>query len=213
MEALDAEFQRLLAKFSMLDGPEELEQMLPEVNTFLASWKAAKAVKPKKKLIKKKVSASEPAPSPPAPESEPVPAPEAPKKVGRPKKTEEEKEAEKAERSAVLASSGAKAFKGEKVCNARIYGDVVEIPGMKVKAYKPKECEKKAKFCVGDEDEGVQYLCTTCHTHYAFGKKGETKEWLGFFDDGVVPAKAHLIGSEWHKRKLAGKDSSSESSE
>lgn len=207
MEALNAEFQRLLAKFSLLDGPEELEEMLPEVNTFLASWKEAKATKPKKRLIKKKESA------PPVEVATEAQDAETPKKAGRPKMTEEEKEAQKAEKSAVLASSGAKTFKGDKTCNARIYGDAVEIPGMKVKAYKPKECEKKAKFCVGDEDDGFQYLCTTCHTHYAFGKKGETKEWLGFFDDGVIPTKAHFVGSEWHTKKLAGKDSSSESSE
>lgn len=203
MEALNTEFQRLLAKFSLLDGPEELEQMLPEVNTFLASWKEAKtATPPKKRLIKKK-----------SPVEEPKKEEEAPKKAGRPKLTEEEKEAQKAEKSAILASSGAKAFKGDKSCNARIYGDEVEIPGIKVKAHKPKECEKKAKFCLGDEDNGFQYLCTTCHTHYAFGKKSETKDWLGFFDDGSLPPKAHFVGSEWHKKKLAGKDSSSESSE
>lgn len=95
-----------------------------------------------------------------------------------------------------------------KYCSARIEGVMVEIPGTKssrsgkcVQAYKSKECERAACVSVktGDDEDDVCYLCSVCHSRY--NEKKDT--WLGFFDDGMIPPRSHLMGSEWYKKMVA----------
>lgn len=95
-----------------------------------------------------------------------------------------------------------------KICGARTEGEAVEIPGTKssrsgkpIQAYKPKECGRAAAFVVktGEDEDDIAYLCAVCHTRHSEDKD----TWLGFFDDGVIPAKSHLMGSTWYKGVLA----------
>ena len=95
-----------------------------------------------------------------------------------------------------------------KICAARIEGEGVEIPGTKssrsgkpIQAYKPKECGRSAAFVVktGEDEDDIVYLCAVCHTRHTEDKD----TWLGFFDDGMIPPKSHLMGSVWYKAMLA----------
>ncbi len=95
-----------------------------------------------------------------------------------------------------------------KICGARVEGEAVEIPGTKssrsgkpIQAYKPKECGRSAAFAVkiGEDEDDVCYLCAVCHTRHSEAKD----TWLGFFDDGAIPPKSHLMGSIWYKAVLA----------
>lgn len=95
-----------------------------------------------------------------------------------------------------------------KYCSARIEGVMVEIPGTKssrsgkcIQAYKPKECGRAACVSVktGDDEDDVCYLCSVCHSRY--NDKKDT--WLGFFDDGMIPPRSHLMGSDWYKKMVA----------
>lgn len=94
-----------------------------------------------------------------------------------------------------------------KFCCARIEGETVEIPGTKssrsgkaIQAYKPKECSRAAAFVVklGEDEDDICYLCAVCHTRHSEAKD----TWMGFFDDGAIPSKSHLMGSVWYKAML-----------
>ena len=108
------------------------------------------------------------------------------------------------------SEDGKKAYKKipGKICGARVEGEAVEIPGTKssrsgkpIQAYKPKECGRSAAFAVkiGEDEDDVCYLCAVCHTRHSEAKD----TWLGFFDDGTIPPKSHLMGSVWYKAVLA----------
>lgn len=95
-----------------------------------------------------------------------------------------------------------------KICCARTEGEAVEIPGTKssrsgkpIQAYKPKECGRAAAFVIktGEDEDDIAYLCAVCHTRHSENKD----TWLGFFDDGMIPPKSHLMGSVWYKGVLA----------
>jgi RNase H-fold protein (predicted Holliday junction resolvase) len=229
MEKVQTSFKKLKLEFNEITTIESLEEFPLKIQELVADWKGAARVKvvpgAPKRIIKKvipvatqvkeevkevtKVEAKKKAVSE---TSSTAATTEETKKVGRPVKTDEEKAADKVAKEKILASSGAVPSPKNKTCGCRVHGTPVDIPGSKaprggqVKAYEPKECEKTAKFMVGSEDDGYLYMCTTCHTHYAY-RTTKPKEWNGFFDDDEIPDASHIVNSAWYRKKAAGSTS------
>ena len=161
------------------------------------------------KVVKKaapKAAEEVKAPEAPAPVAENVvktaePAAEA-KKPGRPKK----------------------AVKELPRCDARIYGDKVEMEGTKapngssLHCFKPAQCERKGSEKIAEnedgqqrhleegeepnEDEGVQHLCKVCVKRWE-SRTEKAVDWHGFFDDNGAPETSHFEGGAWYQKKMA----------
>jgi hypothetical protein len=176
-------------------------------------WKAVgDAVAPvKKRKIKKAVVAEGDVAVPIVAPVVPIVAPVAPvdvpvKKRGRPKKVAdpvaapapapvaienavqmvEEKplivENKMEEDASVLVKSGAEPTSVLHQCDAR-KGVCIDV-----NKYKPIQCDKKAKFRVGNEDDGYLYMCAGCHKNYSSRLDRSSFLWNGFFDDDSLPS-------------------------
>lgn len=108
-------------------------------------------------------------------------------------------------------------------CDARIYGEQIEIEGTKapngkpLHAYKHAQCERKGYETLaipeegeprhlkeGEEvpdDEGKFHLCKVCIKRWeARAESGDN--WHGFFDDDGAPETSHFIGGVWYTKKV-----------
>lgn len=93
-------------------------------------------------------------------------------------------------------------------CDARIYGEKLEIPGTKspkgtpYACYKPAQCDRKASMRIPTEDDGSLYLCKLCFKRYT-AREEMPVNWHGFFDDDGAPATSHFVNGAWHRKKAA----------
>jgi hypothetical protein len=97
----------------------------------------------------------------------------------------------------------------ENRCDARVYGEeFIEIEGTKgpngkpLHAFKPAQCDRAFSDTFTDADGGKMKACKICAKHFN-AKEDKPAEWHGFFDDGEIPEKSHIIGGPWHKIKIA----------
>ena len=81
-------------------------------------------------------------------------------------------------------------------CDARVYGEKVEIPATTAIAYKSAQCEKNGTISVV-VDDGELFLCKTCSKKYEV-RDSQPILWHGFFDDGQIPLTSHILGGPWH---------------
>ncbi len=166
---------------------------------------AAEQTKVKSVVVIKKAAPKKevvPAPAPaPAPEK-PKEEAEVPKKAGRPKK--------------VVADVPR--------CDARIYGEQLEMEGTKapngkpLHCFRPAQCERKGgvTLAVSDdeevrrlkedetpgEDEGKFHLCKVCVNRWE-ARTEHAENWHGFFDDNGAPETSHFVNGAWYKKKMA----------
>lgn len=113
------------------------------------------------------------------------------------------------ELTTALANLSVKEKKQEGIrCDARIYGDKLEIPGTKSPkgtpyvCYKPAQCDRKASMRIPTEDDGSLYLCKLCFKRYT-AREEMPVNWHGFFDDDGAPATSHFVNGAWHRKKAA----------
>ena len=139
--------------------------------------------------------------------AEPAPAP-----APAPSTTEESKEDAASETSEKRKK---KVVEPENRCEARVCGEeFVEIEGTKgpngkpLHAFKPAQCDRAFSETFMDADGGKMKACKICAKHFLAAWEKPT-EWHGFFDDGEIPEKSHLIGGPWHKKKLASASTAS----
>lgn len=134
----------------------------------------------------------------------------------------EVKEAKKEEKKA--AGRPKKAVAEVPRCDARIYGEQVEMEGTKapngnpLHAYRPAQCERKGgetlavpeegdprRLADGEEvaeDEGKFHLCKVCIKRWE-GRTEHAENWHGFFDDNGAPETSHFVNGSWYKKKMA----------
>jgi len=150
--------------------------------------------KPVIERVKKPASAS-------AKVAEPTPAPAAP----APSTNQESKDDAASETSEKRKK---KLVEPENRCDARVYGEeFVEIEGTKgpngkpLHAFKPAQCDRAFSDTFTDADGGKMKACKICAKHFN-AKEDKPAEWHGFFDDGEIPEKSHIIGGPWHKKKM-----------
>lgn len=109
-------------------------------------------------------------------------------------------------------------------CDARIYGEQVEMEGTKapngkpLHCFRPAQCERKGLETLAvpeegeprllkegesvAEDEGSFHLCKVCLKRWE--GRGETPaNWHGFFDDDGAPETSHFINGAWYQKKMA----------
>ena len=158
--------------------------------------------KPVIERVKKPASVSAKA-AEPAPAPAPAPAPST---------NEESKEDAGSETSEKRKK---KVVEPENRCEARVCGEeFVEIEGTKgpngkpLHAFKPAQCDRAFSETFTDADDGKMKACKICAKHFLAAWEKPT-EWHGFFDDGEIPEKSHLIGGPWHKKKLASASTAS----
>ena len=158
--------------------------------------------KPVIERVKKPASVSAKA-AEPAPAPAPAPAPST---------NEESKEDAGSETSEKRKK---KVVEPENRCEARVCGEeFVEIEGTKgpngkpLHAFKPAQCDRAFSETFMDADGGKMKACKICAKHFLAAWEKPT-EWHGFFDDGEIPEKSHLIGGPWHKKKLASASTAS----
>jgi len=155
--------------------------------------------KPVIERVKKPASTSakvaEPAPAP-APAAAPAAAPST---------NEESKDDAGSETSEKRKK---KVVEPENRCDARVYGEeFIEIEGTKgpngkpLHAFKPAQCDRAFSETFTDADGGKMKACKICAKHFN-AKEEKPAEWHGFFDDGEIPEKSHIIGGPWHKKKM-----------
>jgi hypothetical protein len=159
--------------------------------------KSSKPIVVIKKAAPKKVS-----PPPAAVLPEPEAAPEVPKKAGRPKK--------------VVADVPR--------CDARIYGEQLEMEGTKapngkpLHCFRPAQCERKGGVTLAisqdeevrrlkddetpHDDEGKFHLCKVCVNRWE-AREEHADNWHGFFDDDGAPETSHFLNGAWYKKKMA----------
>jgi hypothetical protein len=154
--------------------------------------------KPVIERVKKPASAA-------AKAAEPAPAP-APAPAAAPSTNEESKDDAASETSEKRKK---KVVEPENRCDARVYGEeFIEIEGTKgpngkpLHAFKPAQCDRAFSETFTDADGGKMKACKICAKHFN-AKEEKPAEWHGFFDDGEIPEKSHLIGGPWHKKKLS----------
>ena len=109
-------------------------------------------------------------------------------------------------------------------CDARIYGEQVEMTGTKapngkpLHCFRPAQCERKSHDTLavpesGDprilkdgetvaEDEGKFHLCKLCVKRWD-GRAENAANWHGFFDDNGAPDTSHFINGAWYTKKMA----------
>lgn len=205
MEEITSKLSELTIIVGSAQSVETLESTIQKLQELATQWKAVgNAVAPvKKRKIKKAVVAVGDVTVPVvAPVDVPV------KKRGRPKKVAdpvaapapapapvaienavqmvEEKplivENKMEEDASVLVKSGAEPTSVLHQCDAR-KGVCIDV-----NKYKPIQCDKKAKFRVGNEDDGYLYMCAGCHKNYSSRLDRSSFLWNGFFDDDSLPS-------------------------
>ncbi len=213
MEEITSKLSELTIVVGSAQSVETLESTIQKLQELATQWKAVgDAVAPvKKRKIKKAVVAEGDVAVPIVAPVVPIVAPVAPvdvpvKKRGRPKKVAdpvaapapapvaienavqmvEEKplivENKMEEDASVLVKSGAEPTSVLHQCDAR-KGVCIDV-----NKYKPIQCDKKAKFRVGNEDDGYLYMCAGCHKNYSSRLDRSSFLWNGFFDDDSLPS-------------------------
>jgi hypothetical protein len=108
-------------------------------------------------------------------------------------------------------------------CDARIYGEQVEMEGTKapngkpLHCFRPAQCERKGNETLAvpedgqlrhltdgqtpAEDEGAVHLCKVCLKRWE-GRTENAGNWHGFFDDDGAPETSHFIDGAWYKKKM-----------
>ena len=179
--------------------------VLNAFNCDVAAWETAcglraEAPKVKSKVVIKKKEAPAPVPAPVVVEE--AKKEEEPKKTGRPKK--------------VVADAPR--------CDARIYGEQLEIEGTKapngkaLHCFRPSQCERKGGVTLAvneddevrklnddeqpGEDDGKFHLCKVCVNRWE-AREEHGDNWHGFFDDEGAPETSHFLDGAWYKKKLA----------
>lgn len=214
MEEITSKLSELTIVVGSAQSVETLESTIQKLQELATQWKAvgndvSNAVAPvKKRKIKKAVVAEGDVAVPILVPTVPIVAVDVPvKKRGRPKKVAdpvppvaalppvaienavqmvEEKplivENKMEEDASVLVKSGAQPTSVLHQCDAR-KGMCIDV-----NKYKPIQCDKKAKFRVGNEDDGYLYMCAGCHKNYSSRLDRSSFLWNGFFDDDSLPS-------------------------
>ena len=212
MEEITSKLSELTIVVGSAQSVETLESTIQKLQELATQWKTVgDAVAPVKKRKIKKAAVVEgdvtvPIVAPVVPVDVPVDVPV--KKRGRPKKVAdpvaapapvaienvienavqmvEEKplivENKMEEDASVLVKSGAEPTSVLHQCDAR-KGVCIDV-----NKYKPIQCDKKAKFRVGNEDDGYLYMCAGCHKNYSSRLDRSSFLWNGFFDDDSLPS-------------------------
>lgn len=109
-------------------------------------------------------------------------------------------------------------------CDARIYGEQVEMEGTKapngkpLHCFRPAQCERKGHETLAvpedgelrhltdgetpAEDEGSFHLCKVCLKRWE-GRAENAGNWHGFFDDDGAPETSHFLNGAWYQKKMA----------
>ena len=104
-------------------------------------------------------------------------------------------------------------------CDARIYGEKIDIEGSKapngspLHCYKIAQCDRKGSETIPlDDGESEAHLCKVCIKHYNARSENPTA-WHGLFDIDTAPETSHFVGGPWHSAVLAKVKKTEEASE
>jgi hypothetical protein len=151
----------------------------------------------------------------PLPEEQPMKADDQPKKADEPKK----------------AGRPKKVVADVPRCDARIYGEQLEMEGTKapngkpLHCFRPAQCERKGGVTLAineneeirrlpegeqpGEDEGKFHLCKVCVNRWE-ARSEHADNWHGFFDDDGAPETSHFLNGAWYNKKMTAAKAKSE---
>jgi hypothetical protein len=202
------------------EGGDHRLCVLNDFNCDVAAWESACGLRPAALLPPPAVVpvASEEAPAAPKGKSVIVIKKVVKKEAAAPAPASKEEEPKKVVRAKKVSSADVPR------CDARIYGEQIEMEGTKapngkpLHCFRPAQCERKGGITLAisedneirrlqdgekpAEDEGSFHVCKVCLNRWE-ARSEHAENWHGFFDDDGAPETSHFLNGAWYKKKMA----------